>query len=240
MKKIKKLFRNSYLGEDIYSSANYKDGSWDYITEYVPRTLTHQGFGKTAIIIGNGISRLDFDLNEFKKSYIKKKIKTYGCNALYRDFEPDFLICTRPNIINEVVQSKYCESNVVYATGSAILNHPDSFHLIPQDPGWNAGSLAAYLACFDGYNKVVLIGFDGNDTPGTINNVYLNSNGYIETSYQNDKFMSISMGHVFKTYQLVDFVLVNSTGRGYMPKEWYGYTNLRRINFRELVLECDL
>lgn len=240
MKVIKRLFRNSYAGEDIYSSASYKDGVWEYNTEYVQRTLNFQGFGKTAVIIGNGSSRLDFSLKELKKQNVVRRIQTYGCNALYRDFKPDFLVCTRPDVIKEVVRNKYSENNVVYATGAAILDYPGSFHLIPQDPGWNSGSLAAYLACFDGYHKVVLVGFDGNDTPGSINNVYSNTTGYTDLVGQNDRFMATSMGHVFKTYPLVDFVLVNSTGRGYMPAEWYGYTNLRRISFRDMVLECDL
>jgi hypothetical protein len=240
MKSIKRQFRNSYLGEDIYSSASYKDGSWGYDKEYVPRTLNFQGFGKTAAIIGNGISRLDFNLAELKKNNVKKAIQTYGCNALYRDFDPDFLVCTRSEVVREVAQSGYCANNVVYATGSAVLSYPGSFHLIPQDPGWNAGSIATYLACFDGYQKVILIGFDGNDTPNSVNNVYVNSNGYLDQIDQKDNFMALTMSHVFKTYPLVDFVLVNSTGRGYMPHEWYGHTNLRRINFRDLVLECDL
>lgn len=240
MKSIKRAFRNSYLGEEIYSSASYQNGSWQYSTEYVTRTLTHQGYGKTAVIIGNGTSRLEFNLYEFKKPLIKRRIQTYGCNALYKDFQTDFLICTRPQVIKDVVNSGYCANNVVYATGAAILDYPGSFHLIPQDPGWNSGSLAAYLACFDGYNKIILIGHDGNDTPGSINNVYLNSNAYAHSNNQTDKFMAITMSHVFKTYPLVDFVLTNSTGRGYMPADWYGHTNLRRISFRDLVLECDL
>lgn len=240
MQSIKKLFRNAYTGEDIYSSASYQDRVWEYTTEYVGRTLNFQGFGKTAVVIGNGISRLDFNLSELKKSNVKKRIQTYGCNALYKDFTPDFLICTRPKIIKEVAQSDYSNTNVVYATGSAILEYPGAFHLIPQDPKWNSGSLATYLACFDGFHKVYLIGFDGNDTPNTVNNVYVDLPSYSSTVDQNDSFMSLTMGQVFKTYPLVDFVLVNSTGRGYMPASWYGHTNLRRISFRDLVLECDL
>lgn len=240
MKSIKKAFRNSYLGEDVYSSAIYKNGLWEYTTEYVQKTLDHQNFNKTAIIIGNGVSRLDFQLNNLTKPYIKKKIATYGCNALYREFTPDFLICTRPKIIKEVVESGYSESNITYAPGTAILDYPKSFHLIPQDPGWNSGSLAAYLACFDGCSKVVLLGFDGNDTPTIPNNVFTNSNGYTGISNYNDRFMATTLVHVMKTYSLVDFVLVNSTGRGYMPKEWYNFANLRRLSFRDLILECDL
>ena len=240
MKTIQKLFRNAYLGEDVYSTATYSDGEWRYETEYVGRTLDNQGFNKKAVVIGNGESRLGFNLNEFKKSYVKKRLQTYGCNALYKDFVPDFLIVSKPNIVKEVSKNGYAKNNVVYANSEAILNYPDSFHLIPHDPNWNSGSIAAYLACFDGYQTVYLLGFDGNDTPKTNNNIYKNFTGYNTVLDQNDKFMSLTMVHVFKAYPFVDFVLVNSTGRGYMPAAWYGIENLRRINFNELVLECDL
>jgi hypothetical protein len=238
MQTVKKLFRNTYNGEDIFSSATYKDGTWSYEKEYVAKTLQNQGFGKKAVVIGNGTSRLGFNLAELKKSQLQTSMQTYGCNALYRDFAPDFLIVTRPNIVKEVTAG-YCNDHVVYASGTNIVNNPGSFHLIPQDPSWNSGSLAAYLACFDGHSSVYLLGFDGNDTAGYSNNVYTNTNGY-DFQMDNDSFMSLSMVHVLKTYPLVDFVLVNSTGRGYMPAAWPGITNLRRINFRELVLECDL
>ena len=234
MKTIKKLFRNAYVGEDIYSAATYTEGKWSYEKEYVAKTLNHQGFDKKAIIIGNGISRLEFNLAEFQKPYIKKRIQTYGCNDLYKDYIPNFLVVTRPDAIEKVNQTGYCVDHVVYSSSSAILQYPGAFHLIPQDPSWNSGSIAAYLACFDGHSVVYLLGFDGNDTPDTNNNVYE------RTERQNDSFMSLTMTHVFKTYPLVDFVLVNSTSRGYMPAAWYGVTNLRRIGFRDLVLECDL
>ena len=39
------------------------------------------------VVIGNGKSRQHIDLNK-----IKEKAWTVGCNALYRDFAPDFLL----------------------------------------------------------------------------------------------------------------------------------------------------
>lgn len=241
MQTIKKVFRNSYSGEDIFSSATYKDGSWQYEKEFVAKSLQNQGFGKKAIVIGNGLSRLDFDLKEFTKSYVKTRLQTYGCNALYRDFAPDFLVATRHDVVNELIGKKYHNNHVVYASSVEILRNPGAFHLIPQDPSWNSGALATYLACFDGHPTVYLLGFDGIDTENYNNNVYADTNGYELTNVnKNDNYTALSVANVFKTYPLVDFVLVNKTGRGYMPDEWQGHTNLRRISFRELVLECDL
>lgn len=237
MQTVKKIFRNNYQGEDIYLSANYDGGSWKHESEYVSKVVNNQGFGKKAVVIGNGISRKNFNLNTLKN----KKIQTYGCNALYRDFAPDFLVAVGNDLAIEIQQSGYAANNVVYSTTENILKYPGVFHLIPQTPSWNAGSLAAYLACFDGHATVYLLGHDGLDTPGVANNIYINTNGYSGRETNSvDKFWALAMGIVFKTYNLVDFVLVNETGRGYMPVEWQGYTNLRRIDFRTLVLECDL
>jgi hypothetical protein len=236
MQTVKKIFRNTFHGEDIYSRATYTNGVWSYDKEHVPNIVNNQRFGQRAVVIGNGLSRQAFDSNILKN----KKIQTYGCNALYRDFEPNFLVAVGKDIAKEIRIQGYAATHVVYSTPDNILNYPGTFHLIPQNPSWNAGALAAYLACFDGHSTVYLIGHDGIDTPGNPNNIYRDTQGYTDYSNTTDKFWALSMGHVFKTYNLVDFVLVNDTGRGYMPVEWSGYTNLRRISFRDFVLECDL
>lgn len=236
MQTIRKVFRNTFQGEDIHSLATYSDGNWAYEKEYVPKIVDNQRFGKPAIVIGNGTSRQRFDLTIFKP----KKIQTYGCNALYRDFAPDFLITTGSDIAREVRQSGYADTNVVYGTPDNILKYPGTFHIIPQNPSWNSGALATYLACFDGHDKIYLLGHDGLDTPGYFDNLYKDTNAYHDYAATTDKFWALAMSHVFKTYNFVDFVLVNETGRGYMPESWKGHTNLRRISFRQLILECDI
>ena len=45
-----------------------------------------------AYCIGNGPSRKGFDLHR-----LKKHGQTYGCNALYRDFMPDFIFSVDAN-----------------------------------------------------------------------------------------------------------------------------------------------
>ena len=118
MQTIKKLFRNTYQGEDIHSLAAYKEGSWDYEKEYVTNIVNNQRFGQRAAIIGNGISRKDFNLSILKN----KKIQTYGCNALYRDFVPDFLVAVGKDIAKEIRIAGYASKHVVYSTPDNILN----------------------------------------------------------------------------------------------------------------------
>ena len=59
--------------------------------------------------IGNGKSREHLDLNE-----LKDHGKVFGCNALYRDFSPDYLISNDPIIVNEIIESGYSKDNNVY------------------------------------------------------------------------------------------------------------------------------
>ena len=44
-------------------------------------------YSNTAFIIGNGKSRENFDLEQ-----LRPHGHIYGCNALYRNFAPDYLI----------------------------------------------------------------------------------------------------------------------------------------------------
>ena len=50
-----------------------------------------------SFVLGNGKSRLNFDFN-----HLKRFGKIYGCNALYREFEPDYLIAVDPKMIFEI------------------------------------------------------------------------------------------------------------------------------------------
>ena len=70
--------------------------------------------------IGNGESRKNILLSNFKN-----KGKIYGCNALYRDFSPDVLICADPGITHEVYDSGYAFENDCYFRYWKIFNEKD-------------------------------------------------------------------------------------------------------------------
>jgi len=57
-------------------------------------------------LIGNGESRLGFDLNT-----LRPHGKVYGCNAIYRDFIPDVLIAVDHGIMHEIYHSGYAYNN---------------------------------------------------------------------------------------------------------------------------------
>ena len=53
-----------------------------------------------AFIIGNGPSRQQVKLNKLEGT-------TFGCNALYRDFTPDYLVSGDAGVIKEICATGY-------------------------------------------------------------------------------------------------------------------------------------
>ena len=78
--------QNLYEGEEIIVNITIRGGQKFYDKEYVPRRVWHDTQGKPAFIIGNGKTRKGFDLET-----LRGKGTTYGCNAVYRDFDPDYI-----------------------------------------------------------------------------------------------------------------------------------------------------
>jgi hypothetical protein len=241
-----KKYRKDYTGEDIIVERKHEGSVWHTTTETIPNAITNNQISDRAVVIGNGPSRLDFNLQYLKKPQGllgATTAQTYGCNALYRDFTPDFLIATGNNgIVDEVASSKYVENNIVYTNAIHLLEYPGKFYLIPYDPYADSGTTAAYIAAFDGHKKIYLVGFDGHDLDGHNNNVYSNTNGYDPKwnfDIENQKWIDNRV-QLCNVYSDVDFVWVTKMGKNNMPEKLKWCNNYRQITFRDLVLECDL
>ena len=84
-------------GQKIQETAFYKDK-----VKCVPRG--------NAYCIGNGPSRKGFDLNRLKETG-----QTYGCNALYRDFWPDFIFSVDTKMTAQMIKDEVGRKTVHYA-----------------------------------------------------------------------------------------------------------------------------
>jgi hypothetical protein len=216
MQTVKRLYRKDYQGEDVITDLVRTNNEWNKTQEYIPNQIANLQVSNRALIIGNGPTRLGMDLDVIKnhKAGIRgrSRLQSYGCNALYRDFTPDFLVATGDEIVGEIADSDYCSDHIVYANAWAVAGYPQKFYLIPQDPAWDAGTLATYLACFDGHKKVFLLGFDGNNPGGPDWNIYNGTAGYLsESSTVTEDFWALGMSKIFNTYPDVDFVRVMPT-----------------------------
>ena len=93
-------------GKKIQETAFYEDR-----VKAIPRG--------NAYCIGNGPSRKDFDLNRLKATG-----QTYGCNALYRDFVPDFIFSIDSPVTLEMVKEKVYEKCIHYTPSLEVNRYP--------------------------------------------------------------------------------------------------------------------
>jgi hypothetical protein len=248
MKQLKKWYRADYQGEDVVTDLVHQNQNWDITKEFIPNSVFNNHISNKACVIGNGISREHFPLNSVINHMGgllgREKLQTYGCNALHRQHAVDFLVVSgeQSGAVGEVVESGYANNNVVYASATHIQNNPGQFYMIPQDPGWNAGTMAAYLAAFDGHQTIYLLGFDCQDTDNYNYNMYAGTRGYqtARNAQADSEFFEVTMKQIFDVYNDVDFVRVTPTKYYWMPELWKYTTNLRQIDFREFIYEADL
>lgn len=242
---LSKFYRSNYTGEDIIQERKLVDGKWISTTEHIPNNITNNQISNRAVIFGNGTGRNGFPIQHLlnKKSGLlgADTLQSYGCNAFYRDYTPDFLVVTHRTIAEEISKTNYWKDNIVYTRVDISLEFPKKFYLIPYDPYADAGTTAAYIAAFDGHKKIYLLGFNGQDTLGFNDNVYADTKGYDSKNTVIDDSKWIKNIHkLCSVYDDVDFVRVTESGRRNTPESWKSLTNLRQINFRDFVIETDL
>ena len=127
---------------------------------------------KVAFIIGNGTSRKDFDLNKLRGAGT-----IIGCNALYREFEPDLLVSIDAGIIEEILESDFPKDRFIVPELDECWEPADCN---PNRPRSNAGMNAMFEAVKRGHNVLVCFGFDFLvwDKTQSVSNVYEGSQNY--------------------------------------------------------------
>ena len=118
---------STYEGEEIIASIVIKQGEKHFNKVWMPRTVFNDPQNKHAYILGNGESRKTLDLYALPQD-------TYGCNALYRDYTPDFLVAVDRKIYKEIIDSEYEQNNIVYTNHGNLTKIGGDSHLIPANP----------------------------------------------------------------------------------------------------------
>ena len=166
-----------YTGETVIVNTIIRKGKRTYETAYYEDRVKAVVKGN-AYIIGNGPSRKGFDLHKLKGSG-----QTYGCNALYRDFMPDFIFSVDTKITMEMCENEVGKKTVHYAPALEVnrKQYKGMLHLIPKNPHWISGNAAFWTAAVHGHRNIYLIGFDfreyGKDQ---LNNIYQDTDNYGE------------------------------------------------------------
>lgn len=136
-------------------------------TMTISRTSTSRAF-----IIGNGKSREGFDLEQ-----LRPYGDIYGCNALYRDFEPDWLIAIDDAITKEIQESNFPKNKFIHPLYEEQFEHPE-FNPFTRLRS-NAGMNAMMEALKHGKRELICLGFDfviNNEL--SVSNLYDGTNAY--------------------------------------------------------------
>lgn len=187
-------------GKKIQETAFYEDR-----VKAVPRG--------NAYCIGNGPSRKGFDL-----SLLKDSGQTYGCNALYRDFKPNYLFSVDAKMSQEISKSEIWKHEVVCYAPSLEVNRNEGLTLIPHNPHYTSGNQAIHTAIIHGHKQIYMIGYDfreyGKDQ---LNNIYQNTENYGERNNDTvfDAWLT-TFRKMIKQRPYVNFTIVHDSPPEYL------------------------
>ena len=152
---------STYEGEEIIEKIVIRGGEKHFERKYISRTVFHDPKDKPAFILGNAPSRSKIDISKLKEHGF-----TYGCNALYRDFIPDFIFSVDAPITQEMYKNDVHKKCIHFAPSLEVGRYPykhcginnSDLHLIPNNPHWISGNVAFWTACVHGHKNIYLIG----------------------------------------------------------------------------------
>ena len=177
MNKIKEIEWTPYEGEIVNTNLIIRKGKKIQETAFYEDKVKAVPRGN-AYVIGNGPSRKGFDLTRLAPTG-----QTYGCNALYRDFMPDFIFSVDTKITLEMCENQVGRRTIHYAPALEVNRkyHKKMLHLIPNNPHWISGNAAFWTAAVHGHKNIYLIGFDFREYgKGQLNNIYQDTANYGE------------------------------------------------------------
>lgn len=209
-----------------------------------------------AFIIGNGKSRIGFDLNQ-----LRGKGTIYGCNALYRDFMPDVLIATDDRMREEIELSeinpdvqKNIPKEIPFYTrrpSEKIKCHPDRpwqtedyqnnwSRKIDTNWGYSSGPVALTLACQAKHSYLYLVGHDFISDDSKVNNIYADTKNY-KTSNMPATFhgnWTDQIRKIMLEFNTCNFARVGALNN-YTPENWKECPNHREITFEQFLNEIN-
>lgn len=145
----------------------------------VPDKIRDPSVFGSAFVLGNGISRQSIDIKSLEPHGM-----IYGCNALYREYSPDYLIAVDVKMILEISATGYQNTNQLWTNPNKAYKSIKNLNLFQPSKGWSSGPTALHLASRHEYNKIFMLGFDykGLDNGRSVNNIYAGTNNYKKTT----------------------------------------------------------
>lgn len=190
----------------------------------------------TAFVVGNGTSRRTIDLHPLKNIG-----PIYGCNALYREFEPDHLIAVDAKMILEIAKKGWQKTHKVYTNHNKTFKDIENLKILNPSKGWSSGPTALDLATEHGNEIMYILGFDFKGTTGTgqagdlVNNLYAGTINYKRPTDPATYFgnWERQVGIILQRNSKKRYIRVVDEGDIFVPKSLQKYSNLTHITVDE-------
>lgn len=186
---------------------------------------------KLAFVLGNGKSRSKLQLTS-----LKQYATVYACNAIYRDYSPDYLIAVDTKMVDEIVKSGFHNSNSVWTNPNRSVQTIENINFFNPHKGWSSGPTALWFATQHQPREVYIFGFDFQGIGGKFNNVYADTFNYKKSSdsetyhgnWLNQTYITIKENLNIKFFRVIE-------NNNYIPDKLSNLTNLEHIKYSDFV-----
>ena len=187
-----------------------------------------------AFVIGNGTSRKPINLHKLKPFG-----QIYGCNALYREFDPDYLVAVDTKMVNEINAVGWQLTHEVWTNPNRVYKDFNKFNYFDPSLEWSSGPTALHLASEEerNHNEIYILGFDykGTKVNNKINNIYANTKNY-KTSEDTATYhgnWARQTGIVIQKNPNKRYIRVASKEDSYLPDNLKVWGNLHHMSIEE-------
>ena len=177
-------------------------------------------------MLGNGTSRKNIPYDN-----MKKYATVYGCNAIYREFSPDYLVAVDTKMILEICKKQIQKSIPVWTNPNKHFAKFKGLNYFSPSKGWSSGPTALMLASDRKHDEIYILGFDYEGLNGKVNNIYADTENYKRshdkaTYYGNWLKQSIQ---VMQKNPEKRYIRVIENDDAFVPKEFAKLDNLQHI-----------
>lgn len=207
----------------------------DKITDNFLEEINYNN-NNVAFVLGNGISR-----KSIPPHTLHSYGKIYGCNALYREFRPDFLIAVDTKMIKEITDKGYHYQNEVWTNPNRYTREINNLKLFNPNLGWSSGPSALNLASTHYYNTIYILGFDYEGLGKKnelVNNIYAGTFNYKKIDERATYFgnWTRQTSICIKKHPKIKYIRVVENQNSFVPDVLIGLPNLSHMtveNFKK-------
>jgi len=227
-----KIDKSLYTKEQIQALLAERRIQKQALKPFNPRPITvdkkrDKSLFGTAFVLGNGISRQSINITSLEPHGM-----IYGCNALYREYSPDYLVAVDVKMILEISSKGYQNNNQVWTNPNKAYRRIENLNLFQPSKGWSSGPTALHLATRHEYNKIFILGFDykGLNNGRNVNNIYADTTNYKKSTEGATYFGNWlkQTSNILKSNPKTTFIRVIASDN-FIPPELNKFSNMKHI-----------